>query len=305
MSNSRRREFDIPIGKIAYIQFGDKSGIDSENYIEVFKNVEREDWGTPHDYLNGEGKGTLMLYDPNRDGITIELKVYDTVQENDDYPFRNKFRPGDIKIFEPGISLDIINNIKGLEKFGHTQTPKWNLFKDMYDRLLDQYQGKVTSIIKDHRGNKIIYSLSKDDTEIKVDGVDPLTKERIVMGRQFQSEFRRNTLNIFDHHCVICGVDSDILLQAAHIKPVKEDLTSAGKFANGLCLCSIHHRLFDEGLMTISNNRVMVSKKMDRSNSKYLKEQYKKLVECGDLNLPRKSESDVYLKWHYENVFLS
>ena len=305
MDNSQGQKYDRPIGKIAYIKFGDKSGVNSENYIERFKNGERKDWGTPHDYLNGEKKGILMLYDPERQGITIELKVYDTVasEKDDDYPFKNKFRPEEVKIFEPEISLSIINNIKGLEKFGHIQTPKWKLYKNVYDKLLEQYEGKVTSIIKDHQGNKIIYSLSKNDNEIKIDGVDPLTTERVVKGRRFQNEFRMNILNMFDHHCLICDVDSDILLQAAHIKAVKEDLTTAGKFANGLCLCSVHHKLFDEGFIAISNNRVVVSKKMKKSNSKYLRDQYEKLSEHGDLNLPRKMESGIYLKWHYENVF--
>ncbi len=304
MDKLQRQKSDRPIGKIAYIKFGDKSGVNSENYIERFKNGERKDWGTPHDYLNGEKKGILMLYDPERQGITIELKVYDTVKEDDDYPFKNKFRPEEVKIFEPVISLSIINSINGLEKFGYIQTPKWKLYKNMYDGLLEQYQGEVTSIMKDRQGNKIIYSLGKNDNEIKIDGVDPLTKERIVTGRQFQNEFRMNILNIFNHHCLICDVDSDILLQAAHIKPVKEDLTSAGKFANGLCLCSVHHKLFDEGFITISNNRVVVSKKMKRSSSKYLRDQYEALDGLGVLNLPRNRESDLYLKWHYENVFV-
>ena len=42
---------------------------------------------------------------------------------------------------------------------------------------------------------------------------------------------------------------------------------------------------------------------MKKSNSKYLRDQYEKLSEHGDLNLPRKMESGIYLKWHYENVF--
>jgi predicted restriction endonuclease len=303
MNKPRKQGSAHPIGKIAYIQFGDKSGVYSDSYIDEFKNGEWDEWGTPSDYLNNEKKGILLLYDRERKGITIELRIFDTVEENGNYPYRNKFKLNDIKIFEPEISLSIIQKIHGLENFGKTQTPKWNLFKFMYDTIMEEYNGKATSIMKDRRGNKIVYSLKKEDSGIEIDGVDPSMRKVVVNSRHFQAEFRRNIMAIFNNHCLFCDVDSDILLEAAHIIPVNKDLKSAGKFANGICLCSIHHKLFDEGFVSIFNNRIVVNEKMKKLSSEYMVSQYKKLVENEDLILPVKNESDVYLKWHYENVF--
>lgn len=44
-------------------------------------------------------------------------------------------------------------------------------------------------------------------------------------------------------HCVICGIDCDEILEAAHIVAVSDGGTDDAE--NGVCLCRNHHRLFD------------------------------------------------------------
>ena len=89
------------IGKILKIKFGDETGIDQDEYIEEFKNDHRTYWNTPTDYLKNLKTRIMMLYDPERKGITVEFKVYDvesidverTDVESKDINFRfsNKF----------------------------------------------------------------------------------------------------------------------------------------------------------------------------------------------------------------------
>ena len=74
--------------------------------------------------------------------------------------------------------------------------------------------------MKNPQGDEVIYTIGKDDREIKIDGVDPLIRRKVVNTRLFQFEFRRNILNRFHNHCLFCDVDSDVLLEAAHIIPV-------------------------------------------------------------------------------------
>ena len=78
--------------------------------------------------------------------------------------------------------------------------------------------------------------------------------------RQGQPRFRKNLLNFYQNKCVITGCEDVEVLQAAHIKGVRD----LGKHAitNGLLLRADLHTLFDLGIITISEDlRVSVDKK--------------------------------------------
>lgn len=49
--------------------------------------------------------------------------------------------------------------------------------------------------------------------------------------------------------CIVCGIDFDPMLQAAHIKAVKNGGSDDPE--NGVCLCANHHLLFDRGYFKI------------------------------------------------------
>ena len=66
------------IGAIAHINFGDKSGVYTDQYLSQFENGEWDHWNTPSDYLRGN-PGLLLLYDSDRKGITIQAEVTEIV----------------------------------------------------------------------------------------------------------------------------------------------------------------------------------------------------------------------------------
>jgi putative restriction endonuclease len=79
--------------------------------------------------------------------------------------------------------------------------------------------------------------------------------------RKRDPRFRDHVLTAYEFRCAICGFDvrlgNEIVgLEAAHIKWHQ----SAGPDTadNGLALCSIHHKVFDRGVFTISDEGVMV-----------------------------------------------
>jgi putative restriction endonuclease len=74
--------------------------------------------------------------------------------------------------------------------------------------------------------------------------------------RLHQARFRGRVLPAYAHQCTICRLKETRLLDAAHIVADSED---AGKptVTNGLSLCSIHHRAFDEDLVGISPDYVV------------------------------------------------
>lgn len=69
--------------------------------------------------------------------------------------------------------------------------------------------------------------------------------------RLHQARFRARVLPAYANQCTICRLKEPRLLDAAHIVA---DAEAAGEptISNGLSLCSIHHRAFDEDLVGVS-----------------------------------------------------
>jgi putative restriction endonuclease len=83
---------------------------------------------------------------------------------------------------------------------------------------------------------------------------DPLEREyavRDVRVRLHQGRFRGLVLPAYRNQCAICRLKEERLLDAAHIVG---DTAERGEpmVNNGLSLCTIHHRAFDNGLVGIS-----------------------------------------------------
>ena len=81
--------------------------------------------------------------------------------------------------------------------------------------------------------------------------------------RRRDPEFRRNILMAYEYRCAFCGFDglldgSMVALEAAHVRWWTHG--GPNEVGNGLCLCSIHHKLFDKGVLGVtSQNKITVS----------------------------------------------
>ena len=75
--------------------------------------------------------------------------------------------------------------------------------------------------------------------------------------------FRENVLRAYEYKCAVCGFDvklqhQPVALEAAHILPREKGGPDTEE--NGLALCSLHHKLFDRGVFTLSEQlEVLVS----------------------------------------------
>ncbi len=125
--------------------------------------------------------------------------------------------------------------------------------------------------------------------------------------RRRDPEFRHKVLRAYGHRCAVCGYDlklgsGDLGLEAAHIKWHQAggpDIES-----NGLALCALHHRLFDRGAFSLSDDGViLISQEIHGTSG--LEEML--LLFRG--NKPMNPQCEVYrpssryLKWHREEVF--
>ncbi|MFN0155694.1 MAG: HNH endonuclease, partial [Gaiella sp.] len=69
--------------------------------------------------------------------------------------------------------------------------------------------------------------------------------------RLHQTRFRARVLPAYANQCTICRLKEPRLLDAAHIVGDSEERGEPA-VSNGLSLCSIHHRAFDEDLVGVS-----------------------------------------------------
>jgi putative restriction endonuclease len=67
-----------------------------------------------------------------------------------------------------------------------------------------------------------------------------------------QHLFRSIILAGYSFQCAVCTLPISSLLVAAHIVPWSRDKSLRMNPRNGICLCTLHDRAFDAGLLVIS-----------------------------------------------------
>ncbi|MEV8565616.1 phosphorothioated DNA-binding restriction endonuclease [Streptomyces sp. NPDC051322] len=90
--------------------------------------------------------------------------------------------------------------------------------------------------------------------------------------RQRDRRMRELVLTAYEYRCAFCGYDGSIGavpvgLEAAHVRWWAFD--GPDDVDNGLCLCSLHHKLFDKGVLGLGEgHRILVSQSfVGRSNA--------------------------------------
>ena len=97
---------------------------------------------------------------------------------------------------------------------------------------------------------------------------DPKVGEALSLEEEYvpvrDQGFRRAVVKAYDHRCALCGIrvrtlDGHTLVEAAHIVPWSE--TRDDRPVNGLALCRTCHWTFDERLLSVSREYVVVTSK--------------------------------------------
>ncbi|MFD3621620.1 phosphorothioated DNA-binding restriction endonuclease [Streptomyces sp. NPDC058676] len=102
--------------------------------------------------------------------------------------------------------------------------------------------------------------------------LEPMEIERLSTARrQRDRRMRELVLTAYEYQCAFCGYDGRIGavpvgLEAAHVRWWAFD--GPDDVDNGLCLCSLHHKLLDKGVLGIGDDhRVLVSQRFVGSSS--------------------------------------
>ena len=87
----------------------------------------------------------------------------------------------------------------------------------------------------------------------------------ISVSRRLRSnDFRKRVLDAYTQRCAFCGVQLK-LIDAAHIVPVNHE-RSTDETCNGLALCALHHRAYDQALVTVDEGYAIVFNKAQRKH---------------------------------------
>lgn len=119
--------------------------------------------------------------------------------------------------------------------------------------------------------------------------------------------FRQNILEAYRHRCAICGFnvtlrERPVALEAAHIKWRMAD--GPDTVENGIALCSLHHKLFDRGAFTLSEElKIQVSEYANGSVGfqEWLMEFHGKKISFPQRQAYYPHEN--YIGWHLKEVF--
>lgn len=90
-----------------------------------------------------------------------------------------------------------------------------------------------------------------------IQGLDKTQLTKVRVNQQF---FRAMILTGYRSQCAICLLPVPSLLVASHIVPWSVDKSLRMNPRNGICLCSLHDRALDHGLITIDgDHRISIS----------------------------------------------
>ena len=133
------------------------------------------------------------------------------------------------------IAWDIENTEDGVQKVYNYNWEKLdNPFQ--YAEVGSTQEQLVESIINSPDTSETIYA------KVKVRGIS-------------QRLFRQALLKVYNYSCAFCGLTFEEALEASHIIPYSiSNSNQRLDVRNGLLLCSTHHKLFDNGLLTVNQD---------------------------------------------------
>lgn len=120
--------------------------------------------------------------------------------------------------------------------------------------------------------------------------------------------FRPAVLRAYDDKCAVCAFDVRLAgkptaVEAAHIHWHAD--AGPARVRNGLALCTLHHRLFDRGALTLSTKDLTIRVAEDAAGPGFeeslgrFQGKLPRVLPRSDRDLP----APQYLRWHYDEVF--
>jgi len=145
----------------------------------------------------------------------------------------------------------------------------------------------------------------EEQDDLPVRGGVETEKHQLTKVRLGQSFFRQTVLTSYSGRCCVCGLPEESLLVAGHIVPwaVRPDLRMNPR--NGLCLCALHDRAFDRGLISLGGDLTMkVSPRLEVHLPEEVTERMFLRYRDKSIHLPEKFGPEAaFLEYHQRAIF--
>ncbi len=201
---------------------------------------------------------------------------------------------GNFGAFDPLLAQ---KGIVGLAHYSKADKQIWNEFYGRWDILVEECQQLSVEMSPSEKKIEIIPPVLSFP-------FGPTTQARVVLARLSQAFFRRAVLSSYQNVCCLCGLDLPSLLIASHIKPWAISEATRTDPENGLCLCVLHDKAYDRGLLSVTTTYdVVISPAVGVSKAEVTQ---RALLDFDrqPMRMPsRFAPKAEYLQWHIENVF--
>lgn len=203
---------------------------------------------------------------------------------------------GNFGAFDPLLAKQ---GISGLTHASRMDREIWQEFYGRWDNLVAESQCLLSTlpVVTTPLVQKELPIISRPD--------GPTERPATILSRLCQSFFRKAILSSYESTCCVCGIDLPQMLVASHIVPWAANKESRSDPENGLCLCALHDKAFDRGLISIKTSlEIIVAPSVKSSKSEFAK--YSILnFQDKRIMLPRRfPPKSEYLQWHLENRFM-
>lgn len=205
---------------------------------------------------------------------------------------------GNFGSFDPLLAA---RGIRGLTHTGKRDREVWDEYYGHWDKLVADANDVLS------QDEFTIESQAAVDVQENVlsEPIGPTSEFRVVMTRRFQSFFRRAVLSSYQNSCCVCGLGLTSLLIASHIIPWAENEESRVDPRNGLCLCALHDKAFDSGLISVDGNLVIHLSSIIKLSNDLPIEKFFFEYEAQKIVLPNRFAPEPnFLSWHFSNRYI-
>ena len=187
--------------------------------------------------------------------------------------------------------------IKGMQHGSKLDEKIWNEFNQNWEELA--YQSEIA--LAQLKGQKHCDMI--EDMEKLPPGKE---REALVKVRINQNFFREMIRAGYRNRCAICSLPEVNLLVASHIIPWSEDVDLRMNPRNGICMCVLHDKAFDKGLITISDDfKLMLSDTLKRFRREVAIERGFILYDGIKIKKPDKFLPDLkFIEFHRTKIFI-
>lgn len=197
----------------------------------------RADWSEIEDmaclylYLKSGGK--------QLDDSSIEVK--ELAKAIGRSPAAVSFKSGNFRFIDPK------SDRKGFKHGSATDRRVWNSFSDDIDSCREVYE----MLIDWPEASEDILQ-----TEREINSGNYHIPDLYGMGKKRVGsiKIKLDAMSNYSERCCVCGIEHPNLLIASHIIPWKDDEFKRADPRNVLLLCALHDKLFDKGLISLSDD---------------------------------------------------